>query len=177
VNYLLEPVALLGAVWPILFMRTRELALRPKSNRLKLASHAGLAIVLLTLPGAYLTTPRALGIILKELPKTTVQERIAGMQGRVLLMEHAFTHPDPAAHALADPVYYCIMVDRGRLSPEPFLEKLNSRFFDAITVFPVARVWFFEAMRDHRVREAWMRNYQNSSPPGRVPQLWTPKSR
>ena len=106
--------------------------------------------------------------------KTFSQERLARTLPPVLLMDSSFIHPDPLAHAIDDPVYYCVMLDRGKLSPQSFLLELERKRFQLIALSPVAEEWFFTNVKDKRIREMLTRHY--ISKPGKgYPKLWTPK--
>ena len=173
VNYLLEPFALCGAMAAMLWSRYLNSDSTPRPA-IRLALWAA-AVLVIAWPIAsnFSTQPANLGRALRVLRKPTPQERLARVAGPVLLMEHAFTHPDPEAHALSDPVYYVLMLDRGRLSAEPFLKRLEQRSFGMIALSPVAKTWLFEYAHDRRIAEAWNKNYRPLPGEG-YPQLWVP---
>ncbi len=188
VNYLLEPFALSGTAAAIFYQRwLRPGSPLPPSTK-RLAWFTGLLCVgwwLLTSLHRHtgsltqfnqreVSRMARIELALHSTRKTFSQERLARTLPPVLLMDSSFIHPDPLAHAIDDPVYYCVMLDRGKLSPQSFLLELERKRFQLIALSPVAEEWFFTNVKDKRIREMLTRHY--ISKPGKgYPKLWTPK--
>jgi len=138
INYLAEPfflaAPLAGWVWSRVLNDPRS----PGGRR----AAATLALALLVLLPAwrggrsYLDQWRRIRHVPPERFAVT---RMDQLSPPVLLMDAAFTHPDPEAHAVPDPFHYALMVGHGRISPRPLSTRLSAGAYDFVALTAIAR--------------------------------------
>ena len=175
-NYLMEPFALAGPAAVVVWRRW----LGPESVRPWPAWAIAAAVLLLAawpIASNLGMVPNNYRVMLRALRLETPQEGLArDLKSPALLFEHAFTHPDPATHALADPLYYCLMLKQGRIEPHPLLERLSDPGLKILGLSDVSRDWLFEKSGEPRIRATIEREFEVVAP-GMMPRIWVRKLR
>jgi len=162
INYLLETYALGGTAAAMAYARwfapERPLKLRAQLH-VRMAALA--LIAFLVYASLYTNVNRFSNCLEMSRARFIAQElaRIKPPLPPVLALDSAFNHPDPAAHAISDPLFYTIMLNKGKISANPLLERLARREFQLVVLTPVTHAAFFKNCRDHRIGQALQQNY------------------
>ena len=160
VNFLLEPYVLGAVAAAMAYTRWFSPAAPPDQRARGWIRIPALTLIGLSLALTLRDNVPSLPACLKLRHERFMEHELTREAPPVLLMDSAFMHPDPAAHALMDPVFYAIMVKRGKLSAQPLLERLEGRRFRLVVLSPIARTALREQSGDPSIIQALERNYQ-----------------
>ncbi len=185
VNYLLEPFALTGVVVAMLVMILSDYISKRMGNTLKVLMGVFVFLLAWLLVGSKIIQMSGTGRLSDErIARKGLIRFVANVNQRpyrgkllshlpppVLLMDHAYTHPEREAHSLNDPYYYAVMVNRNMLNTTDLVDRIRSRKFDIIAMSAIGEDALFNTMKDKSVRESMLGNY-DSRPDGGYPTLW-----
>jgi hypothetical protein len=174
-NYLLEPFALGGIAGAVAYQRWLGPDSTLKGRRRRLLWLAA-AVVL----GWWLAKSLPLNVgnmaYLNRMDQVSFREKdLVKLAPPVLLMDHAFTHPDPEAHAICDVAQYGAMLERGKVSPEPLAERLRGRRWRLVAISAVTRRWLLASDAGRPIRLELERGYEQLPGMDR-PELWVPRA-
>jgi hypothetical protein len=187
VNYLLEPFALTGVAAAILVRILLHIPPDRIPDKLKVLT---LIIFALTTWSVVVNLSQMIGArrpddnfkasngliryIVKLKGETSRASLLSRLKPPVLLMDHAYIHPDPEAHSLNDPYYFAIMVNRKKVDPGEFIHRIRTREFDVIALSAIGEISLFEVMDNKSIRDN-LNEYYTSRPDGGYPTLWHKK--
>jgi hypothetical protein len=166
INYLLEPAALAGAAAALAAERW---LLAPRTRPLVWLGWFALAVwpLMLNLPANAPAVAQGRRLLAGHFPNESLEK----LPGNALLMDSAFLHPDPRAHALMDPGHFRMLTQRGMLDRGPLLERIARREFPYIALSPVAR----EVFESDPLLKAALHGHYRLTPSPAMLELWEPK--